>query len=265
MANCKFFSTEEANRAIEIKLEDLNRRPFSGLPNQSRRSRFIEHERELLKPLPTPEYIPNSWIVDRKISPSNQIRLVNARYSVPWGHAGEMVRVIGNNATGKLSFFLADTGEHLCDSKLRNVADGNEPTKKEHLPPQLQYMQEDKSDLLQRIGKTLGDTALTMALGIAKPNNSLAVRHLHGILAKAKYFSKEDFDEICQEVISQKIMTFQSFQKACAKAELEGKLKVRRTKKVKPQNTDNRRFCESDLRGASYFKEKVDGSKNDER
>ena len=57
-------------------------------------------------------------------------------------------------------------------------------------------MLECKSQFLTRIGVTFGDTALTLAMGIAKLNNSMAVRHLHDLMVKTKRFEKEDFDGI---------------------------------------------------------------------
>ena len=100
-------------QSSRLKLEELNTRPLSALLSQSRQSRFEAIERNLLNPLPIPEYLPDSWIVDRKVSPNNQIRQANARFSVLWGDAGEMFRVIGNKCTSKPSFFLLASGEHL--------------------------------------------------------------------------------------------------------------------------------------------------------
>ena len=142
-------------------------------------------------------------------------------------------------------------------SVLRNAAEASEGTKKEHLPSKLQYMLKNKSELLTRIGVTLGDTGLTLAMGIAKPNYSMAIRYLHGVMEKAKRFEKEDFDDICLSVIEQQPVTYQAFVKACNKAEIEGKVKKTSTQKPKVARSNATRI--KDLRGADYFKYEKDG------
>lgn len=55
LRNEKFFSVAEVQRAVKEQLENLNNRPFQKRPG-SRRSAYLEEEKEFVLPLPTAPY-----------------------------------------------------------------------------------------------------------------------------------------------------------------------------------------------------------------
>ena len=253
----RFFSIAEANREILKELEKLNSRHLSACPEESRRSRFENKEKALLRPLPHPEYTPNSWVLDRKISADNQIRIHNSRYSVPWGHAGEDLRVVGNEKTGKLTFFLLETGEMIGEGMLRAAGEGNEATRMEHLPPGLQKILMTKSQLLELIRREYGDEALGIAVQMAKPNNSYAKRHLHGMLAKAKKFDRDTFIKICSQALQEPKVTWESFVRVCNFFEAQGLTRKPQSHAV-TRKQPAQAYDPNEFRGAGYYSMKTE-------
>ena len=60
LRNQKFFSMKEAQEAVHEKLEQLNDRPFQKREG-SRRTAYLEEEKEFMQPLPSSEYEPAIW------------------------------------------------------------------------------------------------------------------------------------------------------------------------------------------------------------
>jgi len=86
-----FFSLGELNAAIAQLLEDLNTRPFKKLEG-CRRSRFMELERQALKPLPGQPYEFATWR-KAKVHPDYHVEIERNYYSVPYRLVGQRLDV----------------------------------------------------------------------------------------------------------------------------------------------------------------------------
>lgn len=82
-----FFSLEEANRAIRVLLDQLNRKPFQKLAG-SRYSRWLEHELPTLQPLPAVPYEFAEWGKVRA-GTDYHVRIDGHSYSVPYQLRGK--------------------------------------------------------------------------------------------------------------------------------------------------------------------------------
>lgn len=91
LRNQKFFSIEEVQQAVTEKLEDLNNRPFQKREG-SRRSAFLEEERDYMLPLPATAYEPAIW-TRAKVGSDYLIPDGRNKYSVPFDLIGETVDI----------------------------------------------------------------------------------------------------------------------------------------------------------------------------
>ncbi len=235
-------------------LVQLNKSELIERPGSSRFSRYKEEERNLLRPLPLIEYSAHSKVMSRKVRPNNQIRLGNVRYNVPWGYVGKELLVKVDTQIKEISFIDPSDGEILTTTKIRNPSDGPEPQRKDLIPQDLKYLVENKEELLDRIRVQLGDKAWEVAKRLAKPNNSMAVRHLKGFLSLSKKYEKDFMDKVYEDLLKKTIISFKRYRDALQKVEqIEG---VRyKKKRLKHGATLDVIDCRS-VRGAEYYKDR---------
>lgn len=249
-----FFSIEEINSAIEPLLAQLNNAELTERPGSSRFSRYKAEERNLLRPLPLIEYSAHSKVMSRKVRPNNQIRLGNVRYNVPWGYVGKELLVKVDTHTKEISFIDPSDGEILTTTKIRNPSEGPEPQRKDLIPQDLKYLVENKEELLDRIRVQLGDKAWEVAKRLAKPNNSMAVRHLKGFLSMSKKYEKDFMDKVYGELLKKAIISFRGFRDALQKVEQTEGVRYKK-KRLKHGTTLDVIDCRS-VRGAEYYKDR---------
>ena len=249
-----FFSIEEINSAIEPLLAQLNNAELTERPGSSRFSRYKAEERNLLRPLPLIAYSAHSKVMSRKVRPNNQLRLGNVRYNVPWGYVGKELLVKVDTHTKEISFIDPSDGEILTTTKIRNPSEGPEPQRKDLIPQDLKYLVENKEELLDRIRVQLGDKAWEVAKRLAKPNNSMAVRHLKGFLSMSKKYEKDFMDKVYGELLKKAIISFRGFRDALQKVEQTEGVRYKK-KRLKHGTTLDVIDCRS-VRGAEYYKDR---------
>jgi transposase len=91
LRNQRFFSLEEANRAISALLADLNRHPFKKMPG-CRYSVFVELDRPALKALPADRYQFAEWKIAR-VGIDYPVEIAGHYYSAPYRFARQEVDV----------------------------------------------------------------------------------------------------------------------------------------------------------------------------
>jgi len=91
LRNQKFFSINEVKQAVAERLEELNRRPFQKRSG-SRRSAYLEEEREFMRQLPATEYEPAVW-TQMKVGRDYLVSDGQNKYSVPFDMIGEEVQI----------------------------------------------------------------------------------------------------------------------------------------------------------------------------
>ena len=91
LRNQKFFTLQEVQRALAEKLDELNDRPFQKREG-SRRSGYLNEEREFMQPLPLHPYEPAIW---RQATVGNDYLISDGKnkYSVPFNLIGEQVQI----------------------------------------------------------------------------------------------------------------------------------------------------------------------------
>lgn len=215
LAKRKFFSIGEINQAIGPLLKELNQRELTEFVGQSRQSRYKSTEINALRALPILRYDPDCQIVSRKVRSTNQIRIGNIRYNVPWGYVGQYLWVKIDQENKTLTLVRKDTGEELRQLPLRSYGDGPEPLPKNHLPEALQHQVEDKEELLTRIQKEFGGDAYLLAQRLsACGGNSMVKRQLRGLISFARKYPAEQMQSIYAVLLKRSVVTFAHLQEA---------------------------------------------------
>ena len=127
----KFFSVREAQEAAAEKLEELNSRPFRKREG-SRRSAYLEEEREFMKPLPTVAYEPAVWTPELKVGLDYLVSDGKNKYSVPFDLIGD--KVVLRLTRNLVEVFYRGT---RVAAHIRSRTVQRDPiVKTEHMPPE---------------------------------------------------------------------------------------------------------------------------------
>lgn len=135
--NRVFHFVEELNQALHQELQKFLDRNFQRR-DYSRRTRFLQHEKSLLLPLPTETFVPKNKI-QAKVQRNCHITLGEDwhHYSVPFRYIGQTVSIVYD--TDNVEIYLNTVRIVSCR---RNLARNGYTTLEEHLPPaQKHYLQ----------------------------------------------------------------------------------------------------------------------------
>ena len=125
----KLFSVQEAREAAAEKLEELNSRPFKKREG-SRRSAYLEEEREFMKPLPTIPYEPAVWTPELRVGLDYLVSDGTNRYSVPFDLMGEKAVLRLTRQTVEVFYRGTRVATHLRSRRVER----NPIVKTEHMP-----------------------------------------------------------------------------------------------------------------------------------
>lgn len=119
LRNEKFFSVAEVQRAVKEQLENLNNRSFQKRPG-SRRSAYLEEEKEFMLPLPTAPYEAAVWL-SATVGTDYLVSDGRNKYSVPYDLIDEKVDIRCTKDTVEIYFKGSRMAAHKRASKiLRN-------------------------------------------------------------------------------------------------------------------------------------------------
>jgi transposase len=127
--NHTFFSLAELNAEIARLVTDLNNRPFKHLPG-CRRSCFDEHEKALLRALPTERFELAEWTGVQTVGPDYHMCIDEHWYSVSYKLVGEKIEARKTSATVEIYHRGRRVASHLRGDK------GGHTTLPEHQLPQ---------------------------------------------------------------------------------------------------------------------------------
>lgn len=128
LRNEKFFSITEVKEAVAEKLEELNDRKFRNREG-TRRSAYLEEEKEHMRPLPAAPFEAAVWSV-AKVPNDYLVTDGRNKYSVPYNLIGEKVDVRVTRNTVEVYFHGS-----LVASHRRLQTQQREPlVKREHMP-----------------------------------------------------------------------------------------------------------------------------------
>lgn len=211
LKNRNFFSIKEINKAIGSYLTKLNNRPVTndsiGL---SRQERYEQREKNCLLPLPGIEFKEGVYFISRKVLKTNQIRINNLRYSVPWGYTGRMVKVAINHTENTLTIYDASNNEKIWTKELRKQASGDEPMHKEDFPDYAQPLIMNREELVELISKDRPENVRKLMEIIAKQANSQAKKHLRSLLNRFARYDNDVLDKLCAKALGHAEITYRN-------------------------------------------------------
>ncbi len=256
LSNRQFFTIKDMNKAVAIQLTELNNRPLTDRKGETRKSRYDQGEKRVLKKLPFIPYNLKTKIFERRVIDGDRIRIDNCRYAVPWGYVGREVLAVVNYETQNLKIFLKDTQELLGESRLRTLAEGDEPTRVDYVPDEFKTTVMNRDELVDLISKSYGTYATELAKRFARHSNSMARRHLRAMVTAAKKWETGEFEDICRITLAKPEVTYATFKQVCIEYE--------DSSKADKVPSDHKRKAlpackEAEIRGADYFS---DGGEN---
>lgn len=189
-----FFSVEEINAAIADLLRQLNDRPFKRLPG-SRRSRFEELDKPLLRPLPREPFEFAEWTTAHKIGPDYHMRVRDHYYSVPHELVSAHVEArVTNNVVE-----LFHKGKRVA-SHQRSLEIGGHTTNSAHQPKAHRHYAEQTPELIMKWARSIGPSteAVIQHQFDSKPHALLGIRYCVPLQRLAKEYGAERFEAACQ-------------------------------------------------------------------
>ncbi|MES9937215.1 MAG: IS21 family transposase [Sedimenticola sp.] len=193
----KFFSIEEINQAIGELLEAFNNRPFQKLPG-SRRTRFEELDKPLLRSLPSDSFEYAEWTPPYKVGPDYHVRINQHFYSVPHELVAKRVEA---RVTSKGIEILHD-GKRVA-FHVRSDEVGGHTTNPQHQPKAHRAYASQKPALVRKWAKSIGPNALLVIEHQfeSRKYELLALKSCSTLQRLAKSYGKERFEAACTRAV----------------------------------------------------------------
>lgn len=189
-----FFSLDEINAAIAELLIKLNERPFKRLPG-CRRSRFMEMDKPVLKPLPHEIFEYADWTANRKIGPDYHLCVDNHYYSIPHSLVGESVET--RFTRNVVEFF--HKGRRVANHP-RSYVEGGHTTNQSHQPKSHQAYANLTPDNLIEWAKNIGPASLAAVeyQFDSRPHAVMGIRSCASLQRLAKEYGVNSFEAACK-------------------------------------------------------------------
>jgi hypothetical protein len=236
----KFFSLEDANRAIAELLERLNHRPFRKRKG-SRASVFEELDRPALKPLPREPFELSQWLRAR-VNIDYHVAFDENFYSVPYNLVHELVDVRATATTVEILHKGVRVASHV-----RSRGHDKAVTLPEHRPKSHQaHLEWPPSRLVQWAQKIGPHTARLVERMMAdNPHPEMGYRACLGVMRLARTYSHERMEAAAERALLTGACRYRNV-KSMLKNSLDREpLSSSATPSVPPSH-DN-------IRGAEYF------------
>lgn len=205
LRNQRFFSLDEANRAIAELLNDLNRRAFKKLPG-CRHSVFVELDQPALKHLPLDRYQYAEWKVVRA-GIDYHVEVKEHYYSVPYRFA--KLELDARYTAVTVEIF--HRGKRIA-AHARSFLKGKHTTLDPHMPPEHQAVAgwDDKRLLnwAQGIGPHTEATVQHMLNARRHPQQSY--RACMGVLRLSKSFGNQRVEAACARALKLNAANYRS-------------------------------------------------------
>jgi transposase len=198
LRNDKFFSLQELNREIRIKLDAFNRKPFQKKEG-SRYSIFLGEEKPFLAPLPAASYELATW-KQATVQFNYHISVDKMQYSVPYEYIKQKVDVrVTRNV---IEVFYHNT--RICSHKRLYGYPGQYSTIESHMPEEHQeYLKWDGNRFIQWAEKIGTSTAITVKSILASFKvQQQGYKSCMGLLKLADKYSVERVEAACKKALS---------------------------------------------------------------
>jgi transposase len=208
LRNHTFFSLAEFNRAVMVKMAELNDKPFQKMEG-SRRTLFETIDRPALKPLPSEPYELAEWTKARvNVDCHVQCSVDKNFYSVPYQLVKQLVelRVTANMVEiifkGQRVFL-----HHRAPGKYVYV------TEPSHLPERHQKYLEWTPERIVSWAGTVGPNTAALATEImnSKAHVEQGYRACLGVMRLAKSYPAERMEAAAKRALSYKAVSYKSF------------------------------------------------------
>ena len=152
LRNIKFFSIDDLNEAIWIELEKHNNTPFQN-KEISRLELFGQIEQHELKPLPVERYELKEY-QEVRVQFNYHVYLKDDKhyYSVPWRYTGKKVKIIYTFSVVEVYIKNERIAIHQRDRRNYKYT-----TRKEHMPPEHQFVAGWKPEKFVRWAENTGE------------------------------------------------------------------------------------------------------------
>ena len=197
LRNRDFFSFGELNAAIREKVDELNNKPFQKRKG-SRRSAFIEEEKDFLMPLPASPYETAVWST-ATIQPDYLITVGDCKYSVPYDYIGKKVDIRATEHSIEVFYHNDRIASHV-----RKAYSPDPIYLPEHMPEKhrryLQYNAEGFKEWAEQIGTStliVVNTFLTM-----HKVEQQGYKPCASLMRLADRYSPERLEKACMKALS---------------------------------------------------------------
>jgi transposase len=216
LRNRSFFSLGELNRAIRVRLKELNERPFQKLPG-CRRELFEELDKPALIPLPESRFEFCEW-KSAKAGIDYHVQIDRHFYSVPYPLTNQEVEV---RLTRRMVEILH--GGKRVASHPRSWEKGKFTTDPAHRPKSHQkHLEWTPRRLIDWAANQVGpfcSRAVTYILQ-ARPHPEQGYRSCLGMMRLAKGYGTERVEAACRRALALEVCSYQSI-KSILKSNLD--------------------------------------------
>jgi transposase len=235
-----FFSLDELNAAIHVKLDELNERPFQKLPT-SRRKLFEELDAPALRPLPTTRYVLGLWKKVR-VNIDYHVEVDKGLYSVPY-------KLLRKELDARLTDHIIEIffqGNRIA-SHARSYVPGYCSTDPLHMPKGHRDYAEWTPERLVRWANETGAATAGMvdAMMQKRVHPQQAFRSCLGVMGLAKKYGADRLEAACRRGLLHGAVSYRS-----VKSILETRLDQEASP---PAETSAPLPVHVNIRGADYY------------
>lgn len=201
LRHMSFTSLQALNAAMHGQLALLNNKPYKNTA-YSRWYFYEQHEKHLLKPLPSEPFAPKK-VVTLTVQRNYHVQLQEESlyYSVPYSYVGKKVKVYYDSRTVEVYYDNSRIALHI-----RNAHTKAYTTLAEHMPPHHQHMLQIKGwtrdDLLAK-AKAIGPQTLQAALHILQSSIYIEQNYksCFGMLMLQKRYNTSRLEAACSRAL----------------------------------------------------------------
>ena len=198
LRNEQFFTIDELNAAIKVKLEEFNKRPFQKKEG-SRYELFRDEELPLLIPLPATRYELAEW-KQATVQFNYHISVNGMQYSIPYEYIGKKVDV---RVTSTIIEIFYNQNRVASHRRLYG-RQGQYSTVTEHMPKEHQYYLEWNGDRFRKWAEGIGENTAKVIDSIlrSKRVEQQSYRACMGLLKMADKYSPAKLEEACKTAMA---------------------------------------------------------------
>ena len=242
LRNQTYFSIGELNADISKKLSLFNERPFQKRPG-SRKSVFIEEERDLLFPLPQTPYEIAQW-KRATVAFNYHVSADHQYYSVPYEYIKQQVDI---RLTSRMIEVFSN-GIRICSHPRLHGYPGQYRTTDVHMPPNHRKFGEWNGERFISWAQSIGTNTAAVIRSLLSRNKveQQGYRSCMGILKMGDKYSVERLEMACAKALS---YTPSPTYKNISAILQSGQDKIKTTPQVPKKPTPEYSF----IRGAEYY------------